>query len=71
MPNNFSKVQPKALRAKDVASLLGIGVSTVWRWRRQGVLPQGVQLTARCTVWRMEDIESFLAGRSGQEGPHA
>ena len=64
MPNQIERVLPKVFRAKDVAVYLGIGVSTVWRWQREGILPQGTRLTPRCTVWRLEDIETLLsAGR--------
>lgn len=49
------------LRAKDAAGLLGIGVSTFWRWVREGRLPRGISLTARCTVWKLEDIEAFIS----------
>ena len=63
MPNQIERVLPKAFRAKDVAAYLGVGVSTVWRWQREGILPPGVRLTPRCTVWRLEDIEALLAGR--------
>ena len=39
------------LRAKAFAEALGIGTSTFWRWIREGRLPQGTRLSARCTVW--------------------
>ena len=48
------------LRAKAAADFLGIGLSTLWRWVSEKRLPQGIRLSARCTVWRLEDLENFL-----------
>ena len=48
------------LRAKAAADFLGIGLSTFWRWCQQGRLPRGIHLSARCTVWKREDLEHFL-----------
>jgi len=48
------------LRARDVAAYLGIGLNTVWRWARIGRLPKGQQLSPRCTVWKMSELQDFL-----------
>jgi len=50
----------KVLRAKDAAAFLAIGLSTLWRWHQHGKLPRGTRLSARCTVWKREDLERFL-----------
>lgn len=49
-----------ALRAKDAAKFLGVGISTFWRWTAQGKIPPGIRLSARCTVWRRESLEKVL-----------
>lgn len=49
-----------ALRARDVAALLGISRGTVWLWAKEGRLPKGKKIAPRCTVWIREDIERFL-----------
>lgn len=51
---------PRYLRAKDFAEALGIGTSTFWRWIREGRLPQGTRLSARCTVWPVTALEDFV-----------
>jgi len=51
-----------ALRAKDAAKFLGIGISTFWRWVAQGRIPKGRRLSARATVWMRADLEQFLEG---------
>lgn len=50
----------RAMRAKAVATYLGIGVSTVWRWAKEGKLPGGRKLSPRVTVWFQEEIDEFL-----------
>ena len=50
-----------ALRAKDAAKFLGVGISTFWRWTSQGKIPRGIRLSSRCTVWKLADLEKFLA----------
>ena len=59
MHQNLTTAQG-AMRATDAAKYLGIALSTFWRWVSQGRLPKGKRLSARCTVWRREDIERFL-----------
>lgn len=60
----------EVLRAKDAAAFLALGESTFWRWCQQGKLPRGIRLSARCTVWKREDLERFLnqAAEGGKNG---
>jgi excisionase family DNA binding protein len=48
------------LTAKDVATRLSIGVSTVWRQVKQGNLPAPIQIGGS-TRWRRADIEALIA----------
>lgn len=58
----------KVLRAKDAAAFLGLGVSTFWRWVKEGRLPKGTRLSARVTVWRISDLESFIDQQAAHQG---
>jgi excisionase family DNA binding protein len=55
-----SKPNPSAafLRAEEVASLLGVGVSTVRRWARKGVL-KSIR-PGKTWLFAVKEIESFL-----------
>ncbi len=55
-----TQLTPKVLRAKDAASFIGIGVSTFWRWVKDGKIPEGTKLSTRCTVWHVRDLETYL-----------
>ena len=50
----------KLLTVQDVAELLSIGVSSVWRKARSGDLPQPVKIGGS-TRWRRADIEALFA----------
>ena len=57
---SMQSIPPMAFRAKDASSFIGIGESTFWKWVAAGKLPKGKHLSARCTVWKREDLERFL-----------
>jgi prophage regulatory protein len=46
--------------ARDVAELLCVSPRTVWRWSATGQLPPPVRVGARCTRWRVSDLQRYL-----------
>jgi predicted DNA-binding transcriptional regulator AlpA len=53
--------KPKLLRMNDIAKELGIGLSTAWKWHKEGKLPKcHAKLSAKCTVWKASDIDDFI-----------
>ena len=56
---------PKFLRAREVAACLGIGLSSVWRWTQEGRLPKPIRLSSRATVWKLDDVLTFVEARKG------
>lgn len=46
------------LSAKDVATRYGIGISTVWAWTKEGLLPSPVKYGDRCTRWSSIDLDN-------------
>ena len=49
------------VRAREGAAILRVSRATFWRYVKLGLLPRGIRLTARCTVWRVADIDAFVA----------
>ena len=45
---------------KEVARILGISVSTVFRWSNDGVLPQPVRLGPNKTMYVRDEIEDYI-----------
>ena len=63
--NNFNEVtntvsKLKILRAAELASLLGISQTSLWRWRQRGDFPQPIALGSRMVGWKISEIETWL-----------
>lgn len=51
----------KYYRAKEVAKLLGIGLSTVWLYAKQGkITPK--KLSERVTVFDIDEVNNLFSG---------
>ena len=45
---------------KQVANILGIGVSTAWLWSSNNpTFPGAIHLSPRCTRWSLTEVNSF------------
>lgn len=51
--------QHQLLRVSDVAKILSVGVSSVWRLARNGQLPAPIRVGGS-TRWRRTDIEALI-----------
>ena len=49
------------MRAKQAASYLSCGVSTIWLWAKQGKITP-IKLSERVTIFKKEDLDNFIAG---------
>lgn len=55
------------VRLRKAASMLGVGVATLHRWDRQGIL--GItKLGPRVMGYPRAELEAFIQGRKTQEG---
>ena len=50
----------KLLRVTEVASILGVGKSTVWQYAREGKLPKATKLSPRVSVWKQSDVQALI-----------
>ncbi len=50
----------RVIRVGEVASIIGVGKSTVWLWDREGKIPKSFKLTPSTTVWRFSEIMAWL-----------
>ena len=58
--NKHSIIDGGLARAREGAAILRVSRATFWRYVKLGLLPRGIRLTARCTLWRVSDIEAFV-----------
>ena len=51
----------RALRVRQVANILGIGVSSVWRLAKtEPDFPKPFSLSPRVTVWALEEVVGYI-----------
>ncbi len=51
------------LTIRQLAELLQVPVSTIYRWRHIGEGPRGIRVSGRHVRYRLEDVEAFLQQR--------
>ena len=59
-------MQGTNMRAKEVAKYLGIGVSTVWLYVKQGKL-KTIKLSERVTIFPKDAIDNFINNPTRKE----
>lgn len=57
--NEFAYMQKKYYRAKELAELLGVGLSTIWRYAKDGKIT-AYKLSGGVTVFNIEEVERDL-----------
>ena len=57
-PSSFERL----LTAKEVAPLLGVGVSTVYEWQRKGLIPY-IRLPGHGVRFRASDLQAWIESR--------
>ena len=55
------KIIPKFMRAKELAKYLGIGLSTVWLYAKQGKITPN-KISERVTLFDVVEVEKALLG---------
>lgn len=53
----------RLIRLPELVSLIGVKKSTIWKWVKQGNLPQPIKLSSRVTVWRLSDVYAYIHSR--------
>lgn len=48
------------IRPNELAETLGVSLPTLWVWRKNGLLPEPIQLGPRFVGWKAEDLNEWL-----------
>ena len=54
------------LRAKEAHKYLGVGLSTLWLYVKQGKITP-IKLSPRVTIFKKEDLDNFINTAMNQE----
>lgn len=54
------QTKQKYIRARDIAEQYGIGLSTVYDWRKKGIIQNWKVVSPRCTVYLASEIEALF-----------
>lgn len=46
---------------RELAQLVGVNPTTIWRWARTGLLPAPQRIGTRCTRWQLGGARKALA----------
>lgn len=57
----------KLIRPIQLAKLLGVSKSTLWRLEKSGELPKRVTISERIVGWKESDIEEWLESRKERQ----
>ena len=60
-PSAHTVLEP-LLTARDVAPLLGVGVSTLYEWQRKGLIPY-IRLPGHGIRFRPSDLQAWIESR--------
>ena len=55
------------IRAQELATMLAVHRTTLWRWVHDGHLPPPVRLGPNTVAWDSSKIDAWLAARAGVE----
>lgn len=55
-------------RPKRLAALLGVHLTTVWRWRKLGILPPPIELSPGVRGWTERQIGEVIDARQAGAG---
>lgn len=51
-------------RVQQLASILPISKSTIWKWSKEGKFPTPVKLSPTVTAWRNADVLAWLESQN-------
>jgi len=57
--HNTALQTPQNLRAKEASLYLGVGLSTLWLYAKQGKL-NPIKLSQRVTIFQKSDLDQFI-----------
>ncbi|MFH5884690.1 helix-turn-helix transcriptional regulator [Halalkalibaculum sp. DA3122] len=64
---NGNKPESRIIRPKELANMLSISISTIYKMQGDGQLPAKVKISSHAVGWLRSDIEEWLSSRKQDE----
>jgi prophage regulatory protein len=71
MPQQSTPADDRLITDREVAHLLGASRSWPWKLARDGKFPKPIQLSARCTRWRLSAVRDWMADPQAWQAANA
>jgi len=55
------------IRAQELAAMLAVHRTTLWRWVHDGHLPRPIKLGPNTVAWESTQIDAWLAAREAEQ----
>jgi prophage regulatory protein len=55
-----SAAPDRLISIDEVTAQTGLGVSTIYKWMKDGNFPLGVQLSPRCVRWLQSEVSAYV-----------
>jgi Helix-turn-helix domain len=62
-PKLIAMIGDEAVPEREAARILGVPLIELQRWRREGRGPAHMRLARKCTIYKLGDIQKWLASR--------
>ena len=56
------------LTRQQVEKILGVRRSTIYKWMRDGTLPEPLKISSGCVRWRRAELEDWINSRPKAAG---
>lgn len=53
------------IRREKLHQMIPLSVRTVYDLEQRGEFPRRIALTSRCVVWKLQEVEDWIASRAG------
>lgn len=60
-------LEDRYIRIKELAIMLGIAKSTIYRLVKENKFPKQIKLTERTSVWRLSEVNQWIKQRENAE----
>jgi prophage regulatory protein len=58
----------RLIRPNELARTLGVSTVTLWKWRRDKILPEPLKIGPRFIAWEPEVIQEWLKRKNKSKG---